>query len=290
MGSRDGIRAVIGFLRFVLWALIVISCVVLFFDLMEFEGSTRKERLTSFAIILSFIIGAYLVQRLLKAITPRRSDITWSDGHVGVGKVQSYTYTGSKNGGIRVYNIAMDVQGDDGVQFQGQLRAPVGRKKLAFLDRKPLVPVMYRESQPTKLMLPERNYLGPAQLFFNEFCRRHGLIDDGAYNADLHGVPITAEVLSIEELYDAGGVPGAQGPGGQGAQGARATNQWNSKRLFDIALALHRPNGTVKKVRKRMWLDDLECQHVTAGATVDVKVLPHDENSLIIKVPLEATK
>lgn len=219
-----------------------------------------------FSGIIGMIFFGLLAYGAFLSIPPLAVD-KWDDGLVGVGTVKSYKHVGLR-GGIREYSIDLLVESQTGKVFDGTLKCPIGRRRLAGLQPGSLLPVVFRESNPKILEVPQFQLETPAMLMYDYAQQRAGLIDQATINANYQGIPAWAKLQWIQP------------------SGARIMHNYG----YNLDLEVYPPRGPSFRVRKHMFLNDYQHSLFINTQSVDVKFLPADPQQIVVKIPSDSKR
>lgn len=186
----------------------------------------------------------------------------WKDGRVGVGTVQSYERSGLKYG-VRSYELKMQVEGEDGTLFDGELLVPVGKRRLGALHQGLRLPVIYREKKPKKLFVPHGPYAKRAQLFYDFLEVRDGRIDQHTLNAGYFGLP--ARAVIVQEMSDGLVFPG--------------------KERLHFQLDMFTPEGHRFPAQATLLADQYQKELLRKARYVEAKYLPQAPERVALRIP-----
>ena len=249
----------------VFFAVLVAIVIALFYMVVVSWGDSDGSGNVIGGIFLILFVGL-LAYGAFQIIPPLAVD-KWKDGLVGVGTVKSYKHVGLR-GGIREYSIDLLVESQTGKVFDGTLKCPIGRRRLAGLQPGSLLPVVFRESNPKILEVPQFQLETPAMLMFDYVQHRAGLIDQATINANYQGIPAWAKLLWIQP------------------SGARITHNYG----YNLDLEVYPPRGPSFRVRKHMFLNDYQHSLFINTQSVDVKFLPADPQQIVVKIPSDSNR
>ncbi|MDU0478776.1 hypothetical protein QVA66_05940 [Staphylococcus chromogenes] len=185
----------------------------------------------------------------------------WVDGQVGVGRLQSWRRVGQD--GARTYSLVMDIEGETGERFQGQITVPIGRRRLDGLYVGMLIPVVYRPQYKLDLALPSYHYSKPAQFFYDYICLRDGLVDQQTLNADYWGVPAKARMIRVTPTGR------YQGPAQE----------------FQFQLAVYPTDRAPFEATARKFVTPYEQRLFQVSPELDVKYVPQSPGVVVLRTP-----